>query len=247
VTLNRPSHLNACNLRMHDEMVWIWNDLDQDHKIRVIIVTGAGKAFCAGGSFDLIESINGKTTNLFELFHAARNLVHNIINCSKPIISAINGVAVGAGLVVALMSDISVAADVAKLNDGHTKLGVVAGDHACLIWPLLTSMAKAKLYLYTGRNISATEAERIGLVSMVVLLAELMPTVKQIAKEILNGPQHAIRFTKNAMNQHLKQAAITSFDYSCALEMLTFIDRDVMEGVNAIKEQRKPQFPSAKL
>jgi len=150
-------------------------------------------------------------------------------------------------MVVALLADISVAADSARFNDGHTRLGVAAGDHACLMWPLLTSMAKTKLYLLTGRFIGAAEAERIGLLSMVVPKDQLMLTVYQIAQEIKNGPQHAIKFTKSALNQHLKQAVISSFDYSCALEMLGFTDRDVLEGMKAIQEGRKPLFPSAKL
>jgi len=247
VTLNRPEVLNACNNELHHELGVIWKDLDEDKRINVIIVTGAGKAFCSGGSMDLIESIGESTSLLYELLLAAQALVHNMINCSKPIISAINGVAVGAGLALALMADIPIAADVARFNDGHTRLGVACGDHSCLIWPFLTSMAKAKFYLFTGRTINATEAEKMGMVSTVVPLAELMPTAQKIAKEIASGPQHAIRFTKLAMNQHLRQAAITSFDYSCALEMLGFLDKDVIEGVKAIRERRKPVFPSAKL
>jgi len=232
---------------MHKEMGWIWPDLDQDTRVRVIIVTGAGEAFCAGGSFDLIDFATSSAENLYQVFTETKQLVHNMIDCSKPIISAINGVAVGAGMVVALMADISVASANVRFNDGHTRLGVAAGDHACLIWPLLTSMAKSKLYLFTGRFISAQEAESVGLISMAVPKDQLHSTVQQIAKEILNGPQHAIKFTKLAMNQHLKQAALVSFDYSCALEMLGFIGADVKEGVRAIKSGTKPSFPSAKL
>jgi len=147
--------------------------------------------------------------------------------------------------VVALCADISVVNEQARLNDGHTRLGVAAGDHSCLIWPILCGMAKAKLFLLTGRFITGAEAERIGLVSAAVPVEQVLPRAMEIAEEIARGPQHAIRFTKEALNHWLGKA---SFDYSCALEMLTFTDKtEVREGINSLKEKRPPQFPSSKL
>jgi enoyl-CoA hydratase len=247
IVLNRPKSLNSANMRLHWEMGEIWKDLDEDKNVKVIIVTGSGKAFSVGGDFEMVENMTKDVTVLYQAFKDTQAIVYNMIQCSKPIISAINGIAVGAGMVIAILSDISIASDKAEFNDGHIRLGVAAGDHACSIWPILCGMAKTKYYLLTGKFISATEAERIGLISLVVPHEKLMEKVLEIANDLKNGPQHAIKFTKQALNQWLKQACISSFDYSCALEMLGFIDKDVKEGYISIKEKRKPQFPSAKL
>jgi len=186
----------------------------------------------------------GNFTKIAQTFQEARDLVFNMINCDKPIISAINGAAAGAGLAVALMADISVASENAKFIDGHTRLGVVAGDHAAVIWPILVGMAKSKYYLLTCDPLGAKEAERIGLVSMVVSHDMCVPKAMEIAKKLANGPQYAIRWTKQSLNQWLRQAMLTSFDYSAALEMLGFFSPDIQEGVLSHKEKRQPRFPS---
>jgi len=247
VTINRPSTLNSANMRLHWELSEIWKDLDKDPKVNVIIITGAGMSFSVGGDFDMVADMTKNFEVLYEVFKDTKALVHNMINCSKPIISAVNGIAIGAGMAVAILADISIVSDKAQFNDGHIRLGVAAGDHACLIWPLLCGMAKAKYYLLTGRFITAIEAERIGLVSAVVPHDQLMEKAYEVANQISHGPQRAIRFTKEALNQWLKQSALTSFDYSCALEMIGFVGNDVKEGMKSIKEKRQPNFQSAKL
>ena len=168
-----------------------------------------------------------------------------MINLDKPVISAINGVAVGAGLVVALLSDISIMSETARFTDGHTRLGVVAGDHAAIVWPLLCGMAKAKYYLLTSDFIDGREAERIGLVSLCVPPAELLPKAFEVADKLATGAQQAIRWTKRSLNNWLRMAG-PIFDQSIALEMLTFMDDDVREGAAAIREKRAPRFPSAR-
>jgi enoyl-CoA hydratase len=245
LTINRPESLNSTNFRLHNELSRVWLDIAEDDQVRVALITGAGRAFSAGGDFEVVERSMGNLEVVAQTMKEARDIVHNMINCDKPIISAINGVAVGAGLAVALLADISIASENARFTDGHTRLGVAAGDHAAVIWPLLVGMAKAKYYLLTCDMLDAKEAERIGLVSMVVPHDQLMPKAMEVARKLATGAQQAIRWTKHSLNQWLRAAAHTSFDYSLALEMLGFFGPDVGEGLAALKERRPASFPSA--
>ncbi len=245
LTLNRPEALNASNFRLHYEMSRIWLDLGEDAEVRAAVVTGAGTAFSAGGDFEMIQKAIGNPDVVASNMQEASDIVHNMINLDKPVVSAINGAAVGAGLAVALLADISIASERARFTDGHIRLGVAAGDHAAVIWPLLMSMAKAKYYLLTCDFLDGKEAERIGLVSMVVPHDQLMTRAMEVAKKLANGPQPAIRYTKRALNQWLRMGAHTAFEYSLAAEMLGFMGNDVQEGLDAVKEKRKPNFPSA--
>jgi enoyl-CoA hydratase len=169
------------------------------------------------------------------------DLVYNMINCEKPIISAVNGVAVGAGVVVALLADISICAQDARLGDGHVRLGVAAGDHAAIVWPLLCGMAKARYYLLTGEMVTGEQAERIGLVSKSLPAEAVLPEALRVADTLATGSQLAIRLTKRALNGWLR-AAGPIFDQSAAYEMLTFMGEDVIEGVAALREKRPPRF-----
>ncbi len=245
LTLNRPEVFNAANFQLHHELTRIWLDVGQDPEVKVAVVTGAGNAFSAGGDFEMIEKSIGNPEVIAQNMQDASDIVHNMINLDKPVVSAINGVAVGAGLAVALLADISIASEKARFTDGHVRLGVAAGDHAALLWPLLMSMAKAKYYLLTCDFLDGKEAERIGLVSLVVPHEELMSKAMEVAGKLAHGPQSAIRFTKKALNQWLRLGAHTAFDYSLALEMLGFLDDDVREGLAAVKEKRPAKFPSA--
>ena len=152
--------------------------------------------------------------------------------------------AVGAGLAVALMADISIMSETARITDGHIRLGVAAGDHAACIWPLLCGMAKAKLYLLTADFLDGKEAERIGLVSRAVPQDQVVPTALEYARKLADGPQYAIRFTKRALNQWLRLGGLASFDYSLVLEMLNFFDADVQAGVEGLRMKSEPRFPS---
>jgi enoyl-CoA hydratase len=245
VTINRPEVLNAANARLHWEFTQIWPVVDADPKTRVVVVTGAGKAFSAGGDLSLVEDMAGNPDALTRTMREASDLVYNMINLDKPVVSAINGVAVGAGLVVALMADVSIIAETARFTDGHTRLGVVAGDHAAILWPLLCGMAKAKYYLLTADFIDGREAERIGLVTMCLPPDQVMPRALDVADRLARGSQISIQWTKRALNNWLRQAG-PIFDQSLALEMLSFSYPDVREGVKAIREKRAPAFPSAK-
>jgi enoyl-CoA hydratase len=241
ITIDRPDRMNATDERLHSELAGVWDDIDRDPDTTVAVITGAGRAFSAGGDLEMIERMAGDYRRVAAMATEAASLVTNMLDCEKPIISAINGTAVGAGLAVALMADISVIAAEARLTDGHLRLGVVAGDHAAIIWPLLCGMAKAKYYLLTADFIDGAEAERIGLVSRSVPRDEVLDTALEIASRIATGPQIAARWTKRTLN-HWLRAAIPAFDASVAYEMLTFLGSDVREGARAIAERREPVF-----
>src|SRR5262249_55012568 len=243
IPINRPDVLNATNNRLHWELSHVWLDIADDPDTNVVVVTGAGRAFSAGGDLDMIEAMAGNHANIAQAWREAGDIVYNMINLDKPIISAINGVAVGAGLAVALMADISIASETMRITDGHLRLGVAAGDHAVIIWPLLCGMAKAKYYLLTADFIDGREAERIGLVSLCVPADKLMDRAMEVARKLAQGPQQAARFTKRALNNWLR-AAGPAFDASLALEMIGFFSADVVEGAKAVRERRTPKFPS---
>jgi enoyl-CoA hydratase len=242
LTMNRPEVLNACDSAGHHELGQIWLDFGRDPSAKVAVITGEGKAFCAGG--DLGKAKVGDVPTVLEVMRHDEAIVHNMLNLKKPVISAINGVAVGAGLAVGLLADISLACERTRIIDGHTKLGVVAGDHAALIWPLLCGLARAKYYLLLCEQIDGKLAAEIGLVSRFVEHAQLMETALNIADRLAVGSQWAIQGTKQVLNNWMRHST-PIFDQSLALEMLSFFLPDAPEGVNAFKEKRAPNFPSA--
>jgi len=244
VTMNRPDKYNAANEQMHGELARVWTEVSDDQETKVAVVTGAGRAFSAGGDLAMVQRMAGNHDRVAHMLKEMSDLVYNMANCEKPIISAINGVAVGAGTVVALMADISICALDAKLGDGHVKLGVAAGDHAAILWPLLCGMAKARYYLMTGEMITGEEAERMGMVSKALPRDQVLDEALRVADELASGSQLAIRWTKRALNNWLKMAG-PIFDQSAAYEMLCFMGPDVLEGAAALTEKRAPRFPSA--
>jgi enoyl-CoA hydratase len=233
--------LNSVGPQMHRDLADVWPTINRDPDVRVVLVRGEGKAFSSGGSFDLIDETMGEYTDRLRIMREARDLVLNMVNFDKPVVSAIHGAAVGAGLVVALLADISVAGRTAKIIDGHTKLGVAAGDHAAICWPLLVGMAKAKYYLLTCEPLSGAEAERIGLVSTCVDDEEVLATATRIAADLAQGAQSAIRFTKHSLNHWYRMFA-PAFETALGLEFLGFSGPDVREGLTAHREKRPPRF-----
>ena len=244
ITINRPDRYNATDETLHTELAKVWLDVGADPETRVAVITGAGRAFSAGGDFEMIERMVGSYERVTYMITEMTEMVYNVLNCEKPIVSAINGPAVGAGLVIALTADISICADDARLGDGHVRLGVAAGDHAAILWPLLVGMAKARYYLLTGEMLTGAEAERLGMVSLALPREEVLPKALEVASTLAHGSATAIRFTKKSLNNWIKQAA-PIFEQSAAYEMLTFMGPDVVEGVAALKERRAPRFPSA--
>lgn len=244
ITINNPDKYNATDEQLHGELARVWNDVARDERTRVAVITGAGKAFSAGGDLGMVERLAGDHERVTHMLGEMSDLVYNIINCEKPVVSAINGVAVGAGVVVALLADIAICAEDAKLGDGHVKLGVSAGDHAAIIWPLLAGMAKARYYLLTGEMVTGAEAERLGMVAKALPREQVLDESLRVAHALATGSQQAIRLTKRSLNSWLRTAGPT-FDQSAAYEMLCFMGPDVVEGAAALREKRAPQFPSA--
>jgi enoyl-CoA hydratase len=246
VTLNRPDRLNAIDDAGHHEILRTLADLDDDPDVHVAVFAGAGRAFCAGG--DISEALPAGGPARAEAVHRMyeRNIatVNRLLALRTPTISAVHGYAVGAGLRLALLSDISVVADDARLIDGHIRLGVTAGDHAALIWPLLCGPAKAKYHLMTSAALSGAEAERLGLVSVSVPADEVRTRALELAEELAAGPQYALRATKRVIN-HWLRAALPAYEQSAALEALNFMHADAGEGLAAATERRAPRFPSA--
>jgi enoyl-CoA hydratase len=225
----------------HRELTEIWRDVGADEQVRCAVLRGEGMGFSGGGDLALVQDMARDFDIRARVWKEARDLVYNVINCDKPIVSALHGPAVGAGLVAGLLADISIAARDAKIVDGHTRLGVAAGDHAAIIWPLLCGMAKAKYYLLLCEPVSGEEAERIGLVSLAVDGDQLLPRAYEVADRLAQGSQSAIRWTKYALNNWLRQAG-PSFDASLALEFMGFAGPDVQEGIASLRERRAPRF-----
>jgi enoyl-CoA hydratase len=241
VTLARPDKLNPVTEAGHAEITRLWADADASTEVKVVLLRAEGRAFSAGGDYEMIEKIMKDRATHRRVLKETRELVRNIIECSKPIVSAINGPAVGAGLAAALLADIPVAASSARLLDGHTTIGVAAGDHSVVIWPLLVGMAKAKYHLLTNSPIDGEEAERLGLVARVVDDDQLDTTAREIADELAAGSAEALQWTKHTLN-HWLRAAYPAFDASVAYEFIGFLGEDAAEGVAAAREKRAPDF-----
>lgn len=241
VTMENPGRLNSADRIMHAELVNVWRDIDADPDVSAVIIRGADGAFSSGGDLDLVKEMTEDFHTLTRVWKEARDLVYNLINCSKPMVSAMEGPAVGAGLVAGLLADISIASKDARIIDGHTRLGVAAGDHAAIVWPLLCGLAKSKYYLMLCEAVTGEEAERIGLVSLCVEQADLHDKSIEIAKKLAAGSPTALRWTKYALNNWLRMAGPT-FDTSLALEFMGFNGPDVQEGLNSLREKRRPNF-----
>lgn len=241
ITFNKPETYNSLDKNGHRELTYIWRDIDEDPDVSVAMLCGTGKAFSSGGDFGMIEDMIDSFEDRTRAWKEARDLVYNIINCSKPIVSAINGPAVGAGLVAGLLADISIAGKSARIVDGHTRLGVAAGDSAVMNWPLLCGMAKAKYHLLLCEPVDGEEAERIGLVSLCVEDDQLADKALEVAKKLATGAPSAIRWTKYSLNNWYRMAG-PAFDASTALEMLGFTGPEVREGIAAHREKRAPKF-----
>lgn len=233
---------NACDAQLHAEMADIWKDVEADPDVNAAVVRGYGNAFCAGGHMDLVENLGQIAFHDWVAsWKEARGIVFNMLNCPKPIVSAIRGPAAGAGLACAMLADIIIASKTARINDAHLKLGMVAGDHAAIIWPLLCGMAKAKYHLLLNDTLNGEEAERIGLVSLCTEDEETYDKAREIGERLANSAQTAVRWTKHVLNNWLRQAGPT-FETSLAFSSMTFLGPDIKEGIAAMREKRKPQF-----
>jgi len=242
-TLNRPESLNAVNPQLHTELEDIFADVARDDDVNVVVLTGAGRAFCSGGDVKGMDARqSGDPVRARMPLRYAKRLIYNMIEVEQPIIAAVNGHAIGLGATLALFCDVIIASENAKFGDPHVKVGLVAGDGGSVIWPLLCGLARAKEYLMTGDLMSATEAERIGLINHVVPLNEVMPKAMELAHRLANGPTRAIRWTKLACNKRLRDEVNLVLDASLAVETLSMLTEDHKEAARAFTEKRTPEF-----
>ena len=244
MTINRPDRMNAMTLKMFDDLARVWNVIDDDDETNVVVVTGAGRGFCAG--MDVREP-DPRPEEVIALHATERTRMAGMLHLEKPVIAAVNGAAVGYGLSLALLSDISVVANDAILLDGHTRVGVVAGDHAALMWPQLCGMAKTKFHMLTNTPVTGAEAERMNLVSLAVPTEEVLDRALAIANDLANGSQQALRWTKRALNIGWITNALPQHELSGALELVGLFGEDYMEARLAFREGRTPKFPSNKV
>ena len=240
VSFNRPESLNAINAELHTELSRIFADIARDQDTEVVLLTGKGRAFCAGGDLKWFQSMSPQ--QLDALFIEARKIIIDLLEVEQPIIAAVNGPATGPGATLALFSDVIIAAENAKIGDPHVRVGVVAGDGGAVIWPWLVGAARAKEFLMTGDLLTAQEAERIGLINRVVPQDKLMSAAMELATRLANGPTKAIRWTKVSVNKILRDTANLVLDTSLALEKHCFYTEDHKEAVRAFVEKREPKF-----
>jgi enoyl-CoA hydratase len=240
-TLNRPDALNAISMAAHRELETLFAQLGADREVRAIVLTGAGRAFCAGGDVkDMGGDGDERPAGIFD--SGARQLAANLAAIEKPVIAAVNGAAVGLGATLALLCDVVFMADTARIGDPHVKVGLVPGDGGAVIWPLLVGPARAKEYLMTGDLLTAAEAERIGLVNHVVPADEVVERAMALAARLAGGASLAIRFAKLSVQRTVLQAMLSSLDASLALEAITGRSRDHVEAVQAFTQKREPRF-----
>ncbi len=239
-TLNRPEKLNAVDAAMHTELSTLSLDANEDPDVLALVITGAGRAFCAGGDFSGSSKspVRGGNVTMRE----ARQIVDNLLDCEKPVITAVNGYAMGLGATVALLGDVVVAGKSAVFADTHVRMGIGAGDGGQVIWPLLMGVNKAKYFLMTGDRLPAEEAERLGLVSFLVEDDQLMKQALEIADRLAAGPGRAISASKVPINKYIKMVSNLVLPLSLKLEEANMASEDAREAARAFQEKREPQF-----
>ena len=247
VTLNRPERLNAVNAVMHNELERFFGEVNSDSEINAIVLTGAGRAFCAGGDISGFGSAaatpESPTASIQATFaRGPRRLILNLLEIEAPVIVALNGDAIGLGATIALFGDVVIASETARLADTHVKIGLVAGDGGAVIWPMLAGVHRAKEYLMTGDFIAAPEAERIGLINRVLPAGEVLPAARALAERLANGPTWAVRWTKASVNKALRDQLNLVLDTSLAYESLSASTDDHEEATRAFMEKRPPNF-----
>jgi enoyl-CoA hydratase len=242
VTLNRPDKLNAVDELMHEELSRLFIDCSQDPDSDVIVLTGAGRAFCSGGDIDWMQKMIDDPRSFEKTAREGKQIVFSMLDCEKPIIAKLNGHATGLGATIALFCDVIFATEKARIGDPHVSVGFVAGDGGAVIWPQLIGYAKAKEYLMTGDLMLAADAEKLGLINHVVAAEQLDATVSAFAQRLSSGAIKAIRWTKMSVNIGLKQLAHSIMDACIAYEALSNVTADHREAVNAFREKRQPVF-----
>jgi enoyl-CoA hydratase/carnithine racemase len=245
LTMNAPDKLNAIGPEEHRELEEVWVDLARDERIKVIVFTGAGRAFSAGGDVKRMAARAGTEFGLEYALRVPQNtlrLFEHMLLVPQPIIAAVNGDAIGLGMTIALFSDMSVVAEDAKLGDTHVKVGMVAGDGGAVVWPMLVGPQRAKEFLMRGKLLKGAEAAAMGLVNYAYPKESVLDETLKIATEIAGNPVWAVRWSKAAVNKQLKAQLNQILELSIAYESLTMLTHDYKEAANAFAEKRKPTF-----
>lgn len=245
MTLDRPEVMNAVNCQLHYELARVFYDVAMDPEADIVVLTGAGRAFCAGGDIAWLQEAIDVPANFERIAVEAKQIIFGILDCEKPIVCRLNGDAVGLGATVALFCDIIVASETARIGDLHVNIGLTAGDGGAIIWPQLIGYPRAKEFLMTGKLITGKEAAELGLVNYAVPLEELDTKTDAMVDKLASGPTKAVRWSKVAVNVGLKQLAHGMMDASIAYEAMTNFSADHQEGMNAFREKRKPKFTGA--
>jgi enoyl-CoA hydratase len=239
---NRPATLNAIDRTAHHELARFFTELATDSQTDVVILSGIGRAFSAGGDLDHIQRMIDNPETFLDDMPDSKRMVFGMLDCPKPIIAKVNGPAIGLGATIALLCDVIYAVPSAKFGDPHVKIGFADGDGGAVIWPHLIGHARAKEYLMTGRLLTAAEAQSMGLINHVVAPEDIDRVVDEFAQELLSGAMRAIQWTKMSINIGLKQAAHAILDSSLAYEALSNVTADHKEAVLALREKRAPKF-----
>ena len=242
VRLNRPAQLNAVNARLHAELARVFVDAERDPGSDVVVLTGNGKAFCAGGDLDWMQSAIDRPAEFEQTAAEARAIIRSQLDMTKPLVCRLNGHAIGLGATLALCCDAVVAHEGVRIADPHVQVGLVAGDGGALLWPLLMGHVRAKRYLLTGDPLSATQAERLGLISDLVTLDDLDASAYGLAERLSRGATKAIRWTKITVNQPLKQGILQYLETGIGYEILSNATEDHREAVAAFRERREALF-----
>ena len=240
--LNRPDTMNAANAAMERELTGFFRAVNQDARVRVIVMSGAGKAFSAGGDFAYMRELLDNPSLAWDGIQQGKQVIFSMLDCIKPIVAKLNGHAIGFGATIALFADVSFAAENVRIADPHVAIGFVAGDGGAVIWPQLIGYNRAKEYLFTGEPLLASEAARIGLINRALPAQELDAAVAAYAEKVASMPARAVQWTKATVNIGLKQLAHSIMDASLAYEVLSNSTRDHQEALQAIAEKRKPDF-----
>jgi enoyl-CoA hydratase len=246
IVLNRPDRLNAATPEMAEELMDVARRLRSDHSVGAVLLTGAGRGFCAGADMGEIHDFADESFRTAVMDRGV-HLVHDLLRIRPPLIVAINGPAVGFGAMLALTGDVTFMADTAIISDPHVRNGIVAGDGGALLWPALIGPSRAKEFLFTGDRMNAKTAHEYGLVNRVVPAERLMEEANEFASRLAKGPRHAIAWTKQVINISLIRQADWILPLGNAFEARTQSMPDMVEGVAAFREKREPSFPSTQL
>ena len=247
VTLNRPQSLNAVTPTVHAQLERLWFEVTTDTSVRAILLTGTGRAFCAGADMKGVSNPTGGSRDapsVARSFAHAKRLLASMLEVEQPIIAAVNGDAVGLGATLAFACDIILASNTARFADTHvSRMGVVAGDGGAVLWPLMMGVHKAKQHLLLGDFLGAVEAAEQGIINEVVDPAELMPRARDLARRFADGPQWALRWTKTTVNKLIRERLNLMLDTGLAAEWVTFATEDHREALAAFVEKRRPEYP----